>query len=276
MIAPPAVRRAARQAEEAQCPPSSRTTMSRTRHTGSRATTREEFFEPLGVTNIRTFTDPRNSETRRAQHGRPRPRGAARPRCRRPRLPPAMENGRRDRRQPRHPDRGVARLRTSPLLSEAPRRRSRRRRRPAGRRHRLRSTPRLSPSSCRDRRRSTSTTRIDGTARDGRRARSAAVPNASRSPLERQDRNLGQEQLGQARLLGPARRVQRKREADHRRGSDACAVRHATRAPALRPPTTTGRPAASSATTGAVSRHAMSSVAGAAATRRPARRHGCS
>jgi hypothetical protein len=24
------------------------------------ATTREDFFEPLGITNIRTFTDPRN------------------------------------------------------------------------------------------------------------------------------------------------------------------------------------------------------------------------
>ena len=49
---------------------------------------REEFFGALGVTNIRTFTDPRNPGHVALQHGRPRSRGAERRDADAERLPP--------------------------------------------------------------------------------------------------------------------------------------------------------------------------------------------
>ena len=59
-------------------------------------------------------------------------------------------------------------------------------------------------------------------------------------PLHHQRRHPGAQQLVQARLLRPARRVQRERQREAPTAPTCTAVRQATRAPAERPPTTSG------------------------------------
>ena len=66
---------------------------------------------------------------------------------------------------------------------------------------------------------------------------SGGIPNGSLSPCTISTGTVDLLELRQARLLRPARRVQREREAEHAGAPIAAAVRQATRAPDERPPT---------------------------------------